>query len=74
MQGDDMSSAAERVESDGADTKVAAYGRMQALLAERNGLPPFQSDINSDIDQLSPSIGMLSPGPAPHTFNITLMF
>jgi len=30
-----------------ADTKEAAYARMQALLAERNGLPPPQSAKNA---------------------------
>ena len=42
------------------DTKEAAYARMQALLAERNGLPPPQSLSTPIMSQPSPS-GALHP-------------
>ena len=44
-----------------ADTKEAAYARMQALLAERNGLPPPQSSA------VPPVFEPLAAGAASHT-------
>ena len=35
------------------DTKEAAYGRMQVLLAQSNGLPALESDV----DRPSPTAG-----------------